>query len=690
MREISLDSLNPSQREAVLEVGAPLMVVAGAGSGKTNVITHKIAHLVGQRKYQPGQVLGVTFTNRAAGEMKDRIHILTGIPRDRFQISTFHSLGLKILRESGNVLDFHPDWHVVDEGDQKQILDRIIKENFPLYTNDMREAVRRKINLFKMNLNYPNDPVTLRSHGMDDDEIKIYTLYHEFQKINFVWDYEDLVSYTVKLLQNNVKVRHLYNDRFGYIVVDEFQDTNPNQYELIKLLSGENRKITVVGDDDQAIYSWRGANVRFLLDFERDFPGTRIIKLEQNYRSTKPILQFANQVIQRNTIRRKKEMFTEKQGGNTVSVLHSYSKEEEARKIVDLIAEIKERRPERMPIAVLYRINSQSLAFETELLKRDISFAIVKGLRFFERKEIKDCLALMKLVFNPNDDVSFVRAVGFLPLGIGAKTLSAIASQSRQTKGSLFSVLKAYFPEKFGAKKLFPLIEKLHERRTEESLSGMLETLLDGSGYRQILADKTEQSRLFNIDELIQFVGRWQAENPNENFGSLLDKMAVDSGSDRRKMKNGIFLLTMHNAKGTEFPTVIVAGINQTYMPFFLRKGREEWEEERRLFYVAVTRGIQDVVVSDGSDRPSRFLREIDARFFRRFFEVDDLFERVFLDHRREAVANDAKPGGRYLAHPVFGKGRIVKSINEETFLIEFEEGGEKVIDTSRVQVEFL
>jgi DNA helicase-2/ATP-dependent DNA helicase PcrA len=222
------------------------------------------------------------------------------------------------------------------------------------------------------------------------------------------------------------------------------------------------------------------------------------------------------------------------------------------------------------------------------------------------------------------------------------------------------------------------------------ALSEVLEQLLDRSGYRQILADKTEQSRLLNIDELIQFVGSWQADNPEENFGRLLDRMAVDSGGSRRKKNNGIFLLTMHNAKGTEFPTVIVAGINQIYMPFFLRKDREEWEEERRLFYVAVTRGIQDVVVSDGSDRPSRFFREIDVRFYRRFFEVDDLFDRVFTEHDSDTSIRRDKPGGRYLAHPVFGKGRIVKSINEGTFLIEFEDGGEKVIDTSRVPVEFL
>jgi len=668
------------------------MVVAGAGSGKTNVITHKIAYLLQAGNYLPGQVLGLTFTNRAAAEMKDRIFRLTGIPHTSFQISTFHSLGLKILRERGDRFGFDPRWQVIDEQDQRQILSGIIKESCPHYTNDMAEAARRRINLAKMNLVYPNDAESLRAMGFDDSEVHIFSLYHGCQGQRCVWDFEDLVSYAVKLLHRNADIQGEYSDRFRYVVVDEFQDTNPNQYELIKTLTQRRSKITVVGDDDQAIYSWRGASVRFLLDFERDFPGTRVIKLEQNYRSTMPILDFANHLIATNTLRRPKKMWTDRGSGQPVCLLRSLSKEDEATKVVDLIALLKRDRPDMFPVAILYRINSQSLAFETELLKRDIPFRIVKGLRFFDRKEVKDCLALLKLALNPNDDISFARVVGFLPMGIGEKSMEELAGYSRGKRISLFNAMATLYPKKLSTKPLFSSLAAMPDGHVERvGYHKLLNELLSISGYRDILQNKEDQSRWLNVAELLEFDGNWEEEFPQAAFVDLLDRISLESPGQRVREDMPVDMLTMHNAKGTEYPTVVVVGINATYMPFFLRKGVEEWEEERRLFYVASTRAQNQLIVSVGSDRPSRFLTAIDHRHYRVFYDSHELYNHLATSEKASQSGPEPNGGGiRYVQHLLCGRGRIITPINQDTFLIEFEGRGQKVIDGTRVELSFL
>ncbi|MCI0470705.1 MAG: ATP-dependent helicase, partial [Candidatus Aminicenantes bacterium] len=321
MKNDVLENLNRTQTEAVLYFDSPLLIIAGAGSGKTSVIAHKIAYLIKEKDYPPNNILGVTFTNRAADEMRNRIESLTGINAGNFNISTFHSFGLRILREAGHISGYDAAWQIIDDIDQKKVIERLIKENFEYFTNDMLEDVRKKISLAKMNLYYPNNPDFLLQKGFNSDEVKIFSLYYDYQKRSKVWDYEDLVSLPVKLLQNYEDLREKYAGRFRYVLVDEFQDTNPNQYELIKEIAGKHNNITVVGDDDQAIYSWRGASMRFLFNFEHDFPRTRIIKLEQNYRSTRQILDFANDVIAGNTFRRKKSMWSEKKEGAPVFIL---------------------------------------------------------------------------------------------------------------------------------------------------------------------------------------------------------------------------------------------------------------------------------------------------------------------------------------------------------------------------------
>lgn len=687
-----LENLNPLQREAVLHFQSPLLIVAGAGSGKTRVITHKIAYAIRQLGVEPRNILGVTFTNKAANEMRTRIEALTGIEAHRFNISTFHSLGLRLLRESGQAVGFDREWKVTDEEDHRRIIDALIREHFPYFTNDQRDGVVRKINMAKMNMAYPNNPDFLRQKGLGDEEIRIFSLYHDYQQKNKIWDFEDLISLSARMLESVDSVRIACEKRFRYILIDEFQDTNPNQYELIKLISGGAANITVVGDDDQAIYSWRGASIRFLFDFERDFPGARIIKLEQNYRSTRQILEFANNLISHNLQRRGKQMWSESENGSRVYVLKSRSKEEEAERIGNFILRLRERNPELFPLALLYRINSQSLPLETEFLKKGISFQILRGQRFFERKEIKDSLSLLRLALDPGDDLAFLRLIDFLPLGIGAKTSQMLGVEARERGVPLFQALREFMPDKYAAREIFGILADLNERKGELTVSRILLTLLSRSGYMEILEEKGENERVMNINELVDFIQKWESENPKENFSDLVDRMTLDSRDKKAEGKTMVFLLTMHNAKGLEFPSVIATGVNSTYMPFFLRKDPLAIEEERRLFYVASTRAIKLLVISTGSERPSPFIREVAPSLYVTANAPEEIVEDLQPAVPAAKIAHGAQGdhGGRFISHPFFGKGKIVEAIGDNKYLVNFTERGNKLIDASVVHVEFL
>ncbi len=699
MKSDILAGLNPNQREAVLYFESPLLIIAGAGSGKTKVITHKIAYLIEVRKYSPVNLLGVTFTNKAANEMKERAGALTGIDSRKLQISTFHALGLKILRESGHILGFDAEWQVIDDLEQRKIIERIIKEKFNHYTRDKADNLIKKINGSKMNLLYANNPDFLMQKGFCSDEVKIYSQYHEYQKKNKFWDYEDLVSLPVKLLETYQDVRKRYADRFKYMLVDEFQDTNPNQYQLIKAVAGEHKNITVVGDDDQAIYSWRGASMRFLFDFEHDFPATHIIKLEQNHRSTQQVLDFANNLIKNNTLRRPKSMWTKKTG-RPVFIFHTRSKEDEAEKAAELILALKQTNPEIFPLAILYRINSQSLTFETEFLKRNIDFKILKGQPFFERKEIKDSLALLKLAFNLNDNASFLRMIDFLPLGIGARTLESLNEISAQEGLSLFLALKEGMPDKFKANKIFAKILAFNQGAKEYLFSEILDTLLKESGYIESLENRKEDDRLLNIQELSEFIKKWEAGNPAASFSLLLDRISLDTetGAKQNKDATSVYMLTMHNAKGLEFPTVFVAGVNSSYLPFFMRNEVEEIEEERRLFYVASTRASKQLIVSTGSQKPSTFLSNVGTPFYTTVYSVEAVIDHLTPLSKRIEENEDLEHFGtlgqvveeRFVQHRVFGRGKIIKVIDDHKYVVHFLDKGEKIIDTSIVPVEFL
>lgn len=691
-----IENLNNDQKEAVLNFDSPLLIIAGAGSGKTRVITNKIAYMIEENGFAPRSILGVTFTNKAAGEMRERIEKLTGIDRGLFNIYTFHSLGLRLLRENAKHCGFEGEWQIIDDGDQKKILERIMKSNLSNYTTDMRDLVKRKISKAKVNLDYPNSHENLIENGFTNEEVRIYTLYFQHQRENRVWDYEDLISLPVLMLQNYPELLEKVRSRFRYVLVDEFQDTNPNQYELIRLLAKEHRGITVVGDDDQAIYSWRGASIRFLHQFEQDFNGAKLIKLQQNYRSTKPVLDFANNMILRNTARKEKAMWTENETGNPVVYLDTNSKEDEAKKAADIVKLIAKEKPELLPVAVLYRINAQSLAFETEFANRKIKFRILKGLRFFDRKEVKDSISLLRLAVNPDDDLAFLRVLDFLPLGIGAKTIEKIEQAASEFNLSLFRATARKMPEKISQKPIFRKIAALHDQIEDLKYSDVLMELVRHSGYMETLETRNEESRILNISELENYIKSWEETTDSRNFAELVDTICLDSGEADQESADEAFLLTMHNAKGMEFNTVIAAGINQSYMPFFLRKGSAELEEERRLFYVASTRAEKQLIVSSGSKAKSKFMSEIRPSLYRYIHSADELMAFIDPDYEKPSAqtilkaATQGKEDLRKVKHPFFGEGEVVNQIDAKKYLVKFATKGEKVIDTSIVKLAFL
>jgi DNA helicase-2/ATP-dependent DNA helicase PcrA len=682
-------NLNPDQQEAVMYTESPLLIIAGAGSGKTRVITHKIAWLIREKGLAPYQILGVTFTNKAANEMKERICHITGLDAKLFHISTFHSFGLRILRQSTAISGYDATWQIMDESDHKKIMLRIVKDTVPNYSNEILDKAKRKISLAKMNLHYPNNPDYLLQKGFNSLELKIYQLYYQYQKENHLWDYEDLVSIPVKLMQANPELRQQYAEKFKYVLVDEFQDTNPNQYQLIRLIASPHQQITIVGDDDQAIYSWRGASIRFLSEFENDFPNSQIIKLEQNYRSQPPILDFANHIIQQNNLRKQKNMWTEKKAGNPVFFLYSRSKEEEAHQAAEFILHYRETCPELFPVAILYRINSQSLAFETEFNRRRINFRILKGMRFFERKEVKDSMALLRLAMNLQDVSAFLRLIDFLPLGIGEKTLIQLESLKKSYNLTYLECLQQHMPDKFNSKPIFGKIMELNTRKHTMKFSEILKILLEESGYTSLFETKGEDYRLLNIEELTGFIENWEKQNPDSQFDQLLDAITLDS-EDRSEEKDNcpVFLLTMHNAKGLEFPTVIVAGVNSSYLPFFLRKEFSEIEEERRLFYVASTRAEKQLIISSGSDKESPFMKNIPRSLFSLTYSPMEIINS--LNPQSGETATVPAKEERYVEHPMFGKGKIVNCIDQHRMIIDFVQKGEKVIDTSIVAVKYL
>jgi DNA helicase-2/ATP-dependent DNA helicase PcrA len=621
-----LRALNPPQQEAVVAGERVLLVFAGAGSGKTRVLTYRIAHLIQSGKTQPEEILAVTFTNKAAGEMKERVCALLGPEGEGVWVSTFHSACLRILRAHIRHLGRTPDFVIYDGDDQQRLMEGLLKaagvglHAYPPRTilKEIEQAKNRGIG--------PQEYQPQQFNPYQKKAAQFYPLYQEALQAANALDFGDLLFFTHLLLQREPQVRDHYQRRFRHILVDEYQDTNYIQHLLIKDLIGPEASLCVVGDDDQSIYRWRGAEPANILGFERDFPEARVIKLEQNYRSTQVILDGANAVVCQNRGRKEKRLWTANKGGAPITLCLADDEEEEADWVAQRLAEETQGRYGRS--AVFYRINAQSRAVEEALMRRGIPYTVVGGIRFYQRREIKDLVAYLRVIVNAGDEVSLRRIINIPPRGIGAKTLAQIEEIARQKKCTLYQALpEAARTEGISplvrkkSREVFSLFEGLQGQISTLSLSELVSSIVERTRYMEYLMEQGPegQTRVENVKELIGGLTGSGIEGVKE----FLDHVALITDID--EYEDGaqrVSLMTLHSAKGLEFPLVFMVGMEEGLLPYYLRlDNAEELEEERRLCYVGMTRARERLYMAGAVTRhlfgmgqrriPSRFLRDI-------------------------------------------------------------------------------
>ncbi|HSF99898.1 MAG TPA: UvrD-helicase domain-containing protein [Vicinamibacterales bacterium] len=647
-----LASLNPAQREAVLHTRGPLLILAGAGSGKTRVITCRITHLIAEGHARPDAVLAVTFTNKAADEMRSRVEQMLGEDCRQVWLSTFHALCARLLRREAPAIGLSRDFVIYDSSDQLAVVKQAMKA---LDVDDKMIQPRAALSRISQAKNRMETPADLRSGGwsLRDQQIsRVYDAYLRTLEDANALDFDDLLLKTVELFDTSPSTREFYAHKFHHVMVDEYQDTNRPQYLLIQHLSGVHRNLCVVGDPDQSIYRWRGADLRNILDFEHDFSDARIVKLEQNYRSTQVILDAATAVISRNRNRKDKKLWTDQAGGERVLYVRSGDEIEEADFITRTIRDVLGASPDSMT-AVLYRTNAQSRAIEDALMREAVAYRIIGGVRFYERKEIKDVLAYLRLLINPHDDVSFRRVVNVPARGVGKAVLDALGRvdstdvdesaatpllaaglDARPTPRSLWSRLqravgrRLLSPRAGTALKGFgDLIAELSAEAGREPVSTVIGLVLDKSGYLQQLRDERSEDaegRIENLMELVSAAREYESREDDPTLGGFVDRLSLLSEADEADgaAEARVWLMTMHAAKGLEFPVVIVAGMEEGLFPHSRSIDEEEdVEEERRLCYVCLTRARERLVLTGAARRrvfgeyqttePSRFLEEM-------------------------------------------------------------------------------
>jgi len=631
-----LNHLNPVQQEAVLETEGPLLVFAGAGSGKTRVLTYRIAYLVQEKGVQPWNIFAVTFTNKAANEMRERVEKLLGRSAKGTWVSTFHSACARILRQHIEFLGFKRNFVIYDDQDQERHLKTIMKDlnlDFKMFPP---RAIQSSIEHLK-NEGMTPDQYSPNPYNIFQKRLAlVYQRYQEDLKRNNAVDFGDLLTFVAILFRRFPEILRSYQDLCRYVMVDEFQDTNLIQYQLIRQMVEGHHNICVVGDDDQSIYRWRGAEIGNILNFGKDFPEAKIITLEQNYRSTQNILQAANHVVRKNRYRKEKKLWTENPEGEPLFFYVAEDEADEARfvvqKIMDHASNGKSVRPYH-DISVFYRINAQSRAIEDELVKRKIPYTVVGGMKFYERKEIKDVLAYLKLIDNPSDGLSLRRIINVPPRGIGEKTIEKIETFSKEKRLPLYEGLKQAVEEdwlppaaKARMKEFVQWIETFRKDAEILTLSQLTLALLAQTEYLQRLKEEgTDEalSKIENIDELINVMMGLEQGEEKVSLESFLDKVSLVTDVDLYEDKeNRVSLMTLHCAKGLEFPVVFIVGIEEGLLPHY-RRGEEieDMEEERRLFYVGMTRAKEKLFFSRAEERstfgvgranlPSRFLDEL-------------------------------------------------------------------------------
>ncbi len=639
-----LEGLNNKQYEAVINTDGPCLVIAGAGSGKTKVLTHKIAYLLQEKDIKPWNILAITFTNKAANEMKTRVENLVGNAANDMWIGTFHSICVKILRRFIDKIGYDTSFIIFDTSDQRTLVKECLK------SLDLDEKMFSDRSVLSEISNAKNDmlePIQYMARVNGDfrkEKIAgVYALYQQRLKENNAVDFDDIINLTIKILMENPDVLAYYNDKFKYVLVDEYQDTNKSQFTLVTMLASKYGNITAVGDSDQSIYGFRGADISNILNFEKDFPGTKIIKLEQNYRCTGNILKAANSVIKNNEVKYKKELWTENDIGELPNVFCGDNEYDEASYVIEQINRL--RREEYFKYSdftVLYRMNAQSRAIEDILRREDIPYKIIGGLKFYERKEIKDAIAYLRLIFNPSDNLSLKRIINEPKRGVGKTSLDNVAKIAEDSNVSMYEVIKN--AADYGLNRVFvntrefvEQIEYLISKKEELKISELIKETLNKTGYTKALENENTveaESRIQNLEELLTVAIEFEEESAENSLGEFLEGITLSSDIDGMEESDDmVTLMTLHSAKGLEFPVVFLVGMEEGIFPGYKSIGEpKELEEERRLCYVGITRAKQYLFLTCAKQRtifgsttynsPSRFLNEIPQEYLKGYKEA--------------------------------------------------------------------
>lgn len=705
------DSLNPNQQEAVFCTEGPLLVLAGAGSGKTRVLTHRIAYLIDEKNVNPWNIMAITFTNKAAGEMRERVDNIVGFGAESIWVSTFHSSCVRILRRHIEHLGYSTNFTIYDTDDQRTLMKQVFKKL------DVDSKIYKERSILNYISNAKNELLTPRdcelNAGGDFREKKIAAMYTEYQsqlKANNALDFDDLIMLTVHLFQNCGEVLDYYQERFRYIMIDEYQDTNTAQFRLVSLLASKYKNLCVVGDDDQSIYKFRGANIDNILNFEKSFPGAKVIKLEQNYRSTQNILNAANEVIRHNRGRKDKTLWTSNQEGSLVQFKQFETAYEEAEAI---IKDIRDREYAFEDCAVLYRTNAQSRLLEEKCIAYNIPYRMVGGVNFYQRKEIKDILAYLKTIANGQDDISVLRVVNVPKRGIGPTTMGKVTIYASANQMSLYEALKrsARIPDIGKAISRISVftdqIEQFRGRLQQEdySIRDLIHDILEETGYKKELEAEGEiefQTRIENIEELMNKAVSYTENSEHPDLNEFLEEVALVADIDRMDdSEQRVTLMTLHSAKGLEFPAVYLAGLEDGLFPSMMSissDDKTEVEEERRLCYVGITRARENLMITAARQRMvngetryskvSRFIEEIPEYLL----EQEKLEQRLSNRSTEGSFSENGLPWGKPLkpagvssfgtkssayasrtnsAVPSFGKAFTV----QKTGALEYKEG---------------
>ena len=689
---MSLKNLNKTQLLAVKAIDGPVLIFAGAGSGKTRVLTHKMYYLIKENHYKPENILSVTFTNKAAKEMKERVMGLLKTKDLPITIGTFHSVCARLLRIEAKHLKISPHFAIYDVQDQRELLKVVLKNlNIPKEQLTPNNA-RNQISYLKNKMITPSSQLRKARTILEKKIVEVYTEYQKCLKDNDALDFDDLLLKPLELFDDHPKILAKYQKKWQYILVDEYQDTNRPQFLFLTKLAEKNMQISVVGDDDQSIYGWRGADVTNILDFEKNFPSCRIFTLEKNYRSTQQILNAATAVVTHNDIRAQKTLIAENGSGELLGLIETRDELEEADAIISALEkEIKLNKRTFSQFAVLYRTNAQSRALEDSFRRMGIPYNLVGSMRFYDRKEVKDVLAYLRLVINLKDTISLRRIINFPPRGIGMKTMDKCVSQAEKDKIELFYVLakadqlSIRGKQSVSLKAFYDIIIKYNSLRNKLSANELSRSLIEEAGILgkfKRSKDIEDKERYENVTELLNSIDDFCSRKPNANLSDFLEEVSLLSDIDHwNDSDNRVTLMTVHSSKGLEFPVVFIAGLDDGLFPLYATlENKKELEEERRLFYVALTRAQDRVLLLYATNRrrmggenimgmPSRFIGEIPPEYIDRIEFQSALTRRVVrgplkkntrVTVTRTVTTFDDFKAGDLVEHSIFGMGKIM------------------------------